>query len=292
VALIVMAAPPFSFAVDAVFGFVFVAWFFTRRMTWSGVARLRTVSAGVLVVMLLLLTSSELMHRRIPRIEGSASDHLVVIGDSISAGSDPRIPNWPAIFESRTGMGVKNLSQPGAGVADALMQASQVQPQDTLLLLEIGGNDLLSGGSSAEFGQNLDSLLAKLSRTDRTLVMFELPLLPNKIGYGRSQRKLAARYHVFLVPKHYFTDVISGPSATTDGLHLSEVGAHRMATLVAQLLAPDLKPGSSKTGATNCARPCRSGRFYPTRLSAPAATALALGFLTTTSGGAQPRILI
>jgi len=250
-ALIVMAAPPFSFAVDAVFGIVFAAWFFTRRMTWSGVATLRTVSAGVLVVMLLLLTSSELLHRRMPRVGASASDHLLVIGDSISAGIDPRIPTWPKIFESRTAMGVKDLSQPGAGVADALMQASQVQPQDTLVLIEIGGNDLLSRESSAEFDQNLDSLLAKLSRAGRTLVMFELPLLPNKIGYGQSQRKLAARYHVFLIPKHYFTAVLSGPSATTDGLHLSEAGAHRMAALVAKVLAPDLKPASSRTGATD-----------------------------------------
>jgi len=251
VALIVMAAPPFSFTVDSVFGFVFVMWFFTRRTKWPRAAKFRTVSAGVLIVMLLALTSSELLHRRMPRIEGSASDHLVVIGDSISAGIDPRIPTWPTIFESRTGMVVKNLSQPGAGVADALKQASQVQFQDTLVLLEIAGNDLLSGESLPEFEQNLDSLLAKLSRNGRTLVMFELPLLPNKIGYGQSQRKLAARYHVFLIPKHYFTAVLGGPNATTDGLHLSEVGASRMATLVARLLAPDLKPASSKTGATD-----------------------------------------
>lgn len=90
--MIVMAAPPFSFAVDAVLGFVFAAWFFTRRMAWSGVARIRTVSASALVVMLLLLTSSELLHRRMPRVEASSTDRLVVIGDSISAGIDPRIP--------------------------------------------------------------------------------------------------------------------------------------------------------------------------------------------------------
>lgn len=141
-------------------------------------------------------------------------------------------------------MVVKNLSQPGAGVADALVQASQVQPQDTLVLIEIGGNDFLSGEASGEFDQSLSSLLAKLSRAGRTLVMFELPLLPNKIGYGRSQRKLASRYRISLIPKHYFTSVLSGPNATTDGLHLSEAGARRMATLVAQALAPVSKPAS------------------------------------------------
>ena len=241
--------------------------------------------------MLLVLTSSEFLHRHMPLIKGSASDHLVVVGDSISSGIDSRIPTWPTIFESRTGAVVKNLSRPGAGVADALMQASQVQPQDTLVLLEIGGNDILSGESSAAFEQNLDSLLAKLSRAGRTLVMFELPLLPNKIGYGQNQRRLAARYRVFLIPKHYFTAVLSGRNATTDGLHLSETGARRMATLVAQALARVVKPATSKTQLGPTENTLLVQRSYPTRLSAPAATALALGFLATTSGGAQPRIL-
>jgi lysophospholipase L1-like esterase len=71
--------------------------------------------------------------------------------------------------------------------------------------------------------------------------MFELPLLPHKIAYGQIQRRLAAKYGVWLIPKRYFTDVIGGANATSDGLHLSEIGSRRMAALVAQALLPVLK---------------------------------------------------
>jgi lysophospholipase L1-like esterase len=72
--------------------------------------------------------------------------------------------------------------------------------------------------------------------------MFELPLLPHKVAYGQIQRRLASKYNVALIPKHYFTDVIGDANATSDGLHLSTAGARRMAVVVAQVLAPALKP--------------------------------------------------
>jgi lysophospholipase L1-like esterase len=70
--------------------------------------------------------------------------------------------------------------------------------------------------------------------------MFELPLLPNVIQYGQIQRRLAANYGVWLIPKRYFVGVISGANATSDGLHLSETGTRRMAALVAGVLSPVL----------------------------------------------------
>lgn len=70
----------------------------------------------------------------------------------------------------------------------------------------------------------------------RTLVMFELPLLPEMIPYGRAQRRLAKKYDVCLIPRRFFTKIVSGSDATSDGLHLSEIGARRMATLVTEVL--------------------------------------------------------
>jgi hypothetical protein len=76
--------------------------------------------------------------------------------------------------------------------------------------------------------------------------MFELPLLPDRIAYGRIQRRLALKYDVWLIPKRYFTAVIAGPDATSDGLHLTDVGDRRMAVLVTRVLSPVLKTQSDK----------------------------------------------
>jgi lysophospholipase L1-like esterase len=105
----------------------------------------------------------------------------------------------------------------------------------------MGGNDLIGGVPSIQFGRSLDALLQKVTAPDRTVVMFELSLLPDRISYGQIQRRLAKKYGVWLIPKRYFTGVIGGANATSDGLHLLPEGTRRMATVVADALAPFLK---------------------------------------------------
>ena len=240
--LITMACPPFPWSVDAVFFTAFLLWlivsnhWLVRRAT-----RWRIVSTAMLLIVLLTLTAVELFHRRMPAIAGTPSDHLVVIGDSISSGIDPRVPAWPVILQQTIDVPVKNLSRPGAQAAEGPDMAGNITPDDHVVLIEIGGNDLLSGVPSAVFEKNLDATLSELAMPGRTTVMFELPLLPNKIAYGQIQRHLAAKYAVWLIPKRCFIEVIGGANATSDGLHLSETGAHRMATLVATVLSPVLK---------------------------------------------------
>jgi acyl-CoA thioesterase I len=241
-ALMVMACPPFSWTVDAISFAAFVLWFAVANqwLTWRG-SEWRRLPGAVLFIVLLTLAALELPRRRIPVIVGVPSDHFVVIGDSISSGIDPRVSAWPVVMQQLTNVPVKNLSRPGAQMVEAQDMAAKVTPEDRVVLIEIGGNDLLSGVSSVVFEKNLDATLSELVMPGRTIVMFELPLLPNRIAYGQIQRHLAAKYAVWLIPKRCFMEVIGGANATSDGLHLSETGAHRMATLVAAVLSPVLK---------------------------------------------------
>jgi acyl-CoA thioesterase I len=241
-ALMVMACPPFSWVVDAILLAAFSLWLIAANqwLGWSG-TEWRSWSAAVLLVVVMTLTASELPRPRIPAIVGIPSDHLVVIGDSISSGIDLRVPAWPVVMQQSPNVPVKNLSRPGAQVAEGQDMAGRVTPDDRLVLIEIGGNDLLSGEPSTAFEKNLDATLSKLAMPGRTMVMFELPLLPHQIAYGQIQRRLAAKYGVWLIPKRCFVEVIGGANATSDGLHLSESGAHLMAILVAKALSPVLK---------------------------------------------------
>ena len=185
----------------------------------------------------LVLSLLEFSRRTMPVITGVPSDHLVVIGDSISSGIDSRVSSWPVVMQESTGVPVKNLARPGAQALDGEAMASQVKPEDRVVMVEIGGNDLLLGTPYREFAQGLDATLSELAAPGRIVVMFELPLLPHKIAYGQIQRRLATKYDVFLIPKRYFADVVSGADATSDGVHLSSLGAMRMAHLVAQALS-------------------------------------------------------
>jgi lysophospholipase L1-like esterase len=204
---------------------------------WARESR-RGINMG-LPILIALLVVVELAHRSLPQIPEGHATHLVVIGDSISAGIDAGKP-WPKLLEKQSGIQVKNLARPAIGTREATEIAKKVTPDDSLIFLEIGGNDMLFDLPAYDFEQQLEQLLKQLDNGRRTLVMFELPLLPHKIAYGRIQRRLAAEHHVFLIPKRFFIDIISGGDATSDGLHLSHSGAQRMAELVEGLLRPAL----------------------------------------------------
>jgi len=175
---------------------------------------LRLVATAALLALLFVLPVVEFSHRAMPVIVGAPTDHLVVIGDSISSGVDPRVPAWPVVLQHMTGVAVKNLARPGAQTMEGRVMAEKITPEDRIVLIEIGGNDLLGGTPSSEFGRALDALLSKVSAPGRTVLMFELPLLPNKISYGQIQRRLATKYRVLLIPKRFLVDVIGGANAT------------------------------------------------------------------------------
>ncbi len=126
-------------------------------------------------------------------------------------------------------------------MSDGWSMAEKVTDEDHLILIELGGNDLIAGESSASFARALDTVLARLATPGRTLVMFELPLLPDRIAYGQVQRRLCSKYGVWLIPKRFLTGVIADQDATSDGLHLTEVGTRRMEAVVSRILLPVLK---------------------------------------------------
>jgi acyl-CoA thioesterase-1 len=253
--MIAMACPPFSFIVDAVFACIFLFWLIAwrrRRMlqgnTWSA-SRLASMSA--LLCLLVVLPGFEFLHRTMPILSGAANDHIVVIGDSISSGLSTHELSWPEIVQRTTGVEVKNLSRAGATVNDGLAMADKLVPEDQLVLIEIGGNDLLGDTPTDTFARELEKLAAKTTSPGRTILMFELPLLPQKIAYGQIQRHVAAEHGILLIPKRYFAAVLAGKNSTTDGLHLTNAGARKMADLVVQILTPVLKTQISKVPATH-----------------------------------------
>ena len=142
----------------------FSAWLVARNRAGRFWILLRIGATAALLGVLLLVSFSEFLHRRLPLIRGMSADHLVVIGDSISSGIDPRTSAWPLILKQQAAIPVRNLSRAGAGVLEARTMAALVSPQDNLILIEIGGNDLLSDMPSSEFGQALDCCFRLLQR--------------------------------------------------------------------------------------------------------------------------------
>jgi lysophospholipase L1-like esterase len=162
---------------------------------------------------------------------------VFVLGDSLSAGLDPDGVAWPTRLADTTARKVRNLAHPGSRLRDGLRQAEQLPPGPSVVVIELGGNDILSGTTPPRFEEALRALLnSAASDPERIVWMFELPLLPLQNRYGLVQRRLSAELGVTLIPRRVLAGAVALPGHTTDGLHLSPAGHDWLARTLARWL--------------------------------------------------------
>jgi acyl-CoA thioesterase-1 len=157
---------------------------------------------------------------------------VFVVGDSLSAGMGGEAETWPKLLSRRHHVVVHDLSLPGADVARALRQAGQVSGPASLVIAEIGGNDILGETTVDAFERGLDVLLARLREGGRTVILLELPLPPFYNRYGAAQRRLAKYHGVLLIPKRLLLGVLTSEGATLDAVQLSHRGHALMADAI------------------------------------------------------------
>ena len=104
--------------------------------------------------------------------------------------------------------------------------------KDDLVIIEIGGNNLLNGTSTKDFRKDLTRLLRDVTSKTQNVIMLELPLPPFGNNFGKAQRELSSEFNIILIPKKYFAWVLSGSDSTMDGLHLSNYGHKKMAEII------------------------------------------------------------
>ena len=234
---VILSSTPLPYWYYGVAAAVTVAWFISafrerwRRPTAIAVALAWVIAAAIEAPRLLA-----------PNLRPARSRSVTIIGDSVTAlPSEDNAPTWPRILADQHNLEVQDISHDGETAASALKRARTHAIGAPIVLVEIGGNDLLGSTSSARFSHDLDALLAYLKAPGRQVVMFELPLPPFYQEYGRIQRTLAIKYDVALIPKRIFLGVLAGRDATVDTIHLSGVGHQRMALCVWQLLSSALE---------------------------------------------------
>ena len=235
ISLVVLSATPMSYWLYGLWFVLCVAARVGFNVRTSFQLRAATVMAFAFFSLSLCLT--ELPYRLVQRVTVFKNEPVFVLGDSISAGIGTKERTWPERLGDLSHLKVINLARPGATVETAV-QAYLMHGLFTnaLVIIEIGGNDLLGHTDSRTFYQQLDMLLLKLKSRNYRIAMFELPLLPFWNAFGSDQRRLAEKYRVTLIPKSYLAGVFGSKGATRDGLHLSQTGHDQLARAVLGLL--------------------------------------------------------
>ena len=216
--------------------FIFLVMFhFRERMQELHLHMLR-VMISVLALAFML---SELPYFLLPDIPHRNYHKLYLIGDSISGGVGFKgEKTWHEYIAEKYNIEVVPLAHGGARVEDVFSYIDKIKEDDALVLLEIGGNDILRRSSLKKYEENLDRLLAMVSRPERTVLMFGLPAPPFFPEIVLTQRNLSAKYGVILIPRRYFSDMLTGSANSHDGLHLSNPGHERMGEMTWEIINP------------------------------------------------------
>jgi acyl-CoA thioesterase-1 len=232
---IAVSATPLGIGWYAVATAITLAWLGFRIRNKDSV-RLRQAT----VVIWALLVAIELPYHFLPHVTKAAARSVSVIGDSVTAGlgdNDPAI-KWPTLLATEHAIQIQDLSHAGETAASAGKHLNDVDVAAPIVVLEIGGNDLLGSTTPAQFEQDLRNLLRRVTAAERQIVMLELPLPPFHNEYGRVQRNLAKEFRVALVPKRFFLAILAADGATLDSIHLAQDGHQRMAKMIWTVLQP------------------------------------------------------
>lgn len=220
----------------------FLLWRVTYNSDWMS----RRVPPNVARLLFLLLTivllAAELPYRQNPPALAERPSSMLVVGDSLTAGtyrlSESR--RWPAVFERRYHPTVNLVAQPGWTVGQALdrLRGESIPDSVDVILLLIGGNDVMLGTPTDTFRRDLDGLLERVTQAEVPVYMMEIPLPPFGYQYGRIQRRLVREHGIRLIPKHHLMTVMSGSKRTLDGIHLSARGHRIMARMINRVMLP------------------------------------------------------
>ncbi|WP_437224233.1 SGNH/GDSL hydrolase family protein [Planctomicrobium sp. SH661] len=186
----------------------------------------------------ILAAGWELSWHQLPAPSTSAPQRLVVIADSITAGVGDETVPWPGLLAQEHGVEVVDFSRMGATVSSARDRIRQQPVPPGIVLIELGGNDVLGTTSVAEFQSELEGLIQDIAGADREIYLFELPLPPLGNRFGQVQRNLAGKYGVKLIPKSVLADVILSEATTSDSIHLTQQGQDQLARAVWRIISP------------------------------------------------------
>ena len=224
--------PRWSFGFAALF---LLGWLvFARPACGAG---WRFGSAAALAAWTLLGAGWELTWRVGPALPAAAGREVVVVGDSLTAGIGGEAETWPDVLRRTAAVPVAVRAVPGAKVADPLRGAGWDLPETAgVVVVELGGNDLLARTNPGAFRSDLRTLVERLKRRvagrGGVVAVLELPSVPGRPQYARMQRAVCGEAGVPLIPRRVLAGVLFGPDATVDGLHLSPAGHAAMAGAV------------------------------------------------------------
>jgi len=196
----------------------------------------RARALGVLFLVLALAAGCGKDAPRLPPL--GANDVIVAFGDSLTHGTGAaEHESYPAVLAQLVGRPVVRAGVPGEVTAQGLRRLPAVldEHQPRLVIVCLGGNDMLRRIGSAEIKRNLEAMLRELRQRGISAVLVGVPKpalwTSSADFYAELAREFGVPYEGEIV-----TSVLYSPDTKSDPIHPNAKGYRRIAEALAKLL--------------------------------------------------------
>jgi len=169
----------------------------------------------------------------LPKLE--RDDVVVAFGDSITfgAGATPQ-ESYPAILEKIIGRKVVNAGLPGEVTAGGLARLPKVLEQEkpALVIICLGGNDLLRSMSKKQAADNIREMVRLIRKHGAAVVLIGVPALGLSVSPDPLYREIAEKMNVSLEEKT-LSEILADSAFKADLIHPNAAGYRRLAEAVA-----------------------------------------------------------
>lgn len=174
-----------------------------------------------------------------PELPPLAEDDVVVaFGDSLTYGTGAKAEeSYPAVLAQLIGRRVVRAGVPGEMTAQGLARLSAVieDHDPRLMIVCLGGNDMLRRVNEAEIKRNLRAIIAGIRSRGIGVVLVGVPKPALITSAPEFYAELAAEFGI-PYESEIVTSVLYKPEYKSDGIHPNSRGYRKMAEAIADLL--------------------------------------------------------
>jgi len=200
------------------------------------VSRLLNPRRFIVALCALLLLAACERPPTLPKL--NANDVIVAFGDSLTHGTGAASDAaYPAVLAALTGRTVINAGVPGDTTASGLQRLPEVlaEHQPRLVLLCLGGNDMLRKHPAAATENNLRLLVRTIRASGASVVLIGVPE-PKLFGGAPDFYARVAKEMQLPLESDIFNDVLKDNRLKSDPIHANAVGYHQVAERLAEFL--------------------------------------------------------
>lgn len=192
----------------------------------------RTLIRLFIIVASYFSISEYLDAREMPILTTNQFKSIYVLGSTLGKSEN----SWPLILKRDIKSNVIDLTASDATIYSAVEQAELIPNGGDLIVILLGVKELNDGADPKRFEEDIHTLFWSLSKTNNTVVMFELPTTVFQKQYIKIQREYANRYGVKLIPRNELFSALDKESINDEHMQLNQDGQKRIARAIIKMI--------------------------------------------------------